>query len=60
MSEVDLITFFAQLFEKKFLAAIERKTGWGKNEIRTEFIRAERDALLELTQNVVLSIKEGE
>jgi hypothetical protein len=60
MSEVDLIVLFSQLLEKKFLAAIERKTGWGKNEIETEFIQAERDALLELTSSVTLSIKEGE
>lgn len=45
-----MIKRFAQLLEEKFVARLQAKTGWGRNDIMVEFRAALSEALMELLE----------
>lgn len=45
---------FADILRSEFIKRINRKTGWGKEELKHEYAEAEREALLYLTDTVKL------
>lgn len=47
------------LIEKKFIKAMQRKTGWGKNEIIEEFNKAIKFSLYELAGKEEIDQEEG-
>lgn len=55
---MDLMTFLTKL-EADFFGRLDRKTGWGKNEVKKEFNEALRNTLVTTYTRVVIDAKEG-
>lgn len=45
-----MIKKFATLLEEKFVARLQSKTGWGRNDIMVEFRAALNEALMEMLE----------
>ena len=45
-----MIKKFATLLEGKFMARLQAKTGWGRNDIMVEFRAALNEALMEMLE----------
>ena len=45
-----MIKKFATLLEEKFVARLQAKTGWGRNDIMVEFSAALSEALIEMLE----------
>ena len=45
-----MIKKFATLLEEKFMARLQVKTGWGRNDIMVEFRAALNEALMEMLE----------
>jgi len=43
--------------EEKFFARLERKTGWGKEEVKSEYVEASREAVREMLLDMLDTIK---
>jgi hypothetical protein len=45
-----MIKKFATLLEEKFMARLQAKTGWGRNDVMIEFRAALSEALMEMLE----------
>lgn len=45
-----MIKKFAKLLEEKFVARLQAKTGWGRNDVMVEFRAALNEALMEMLE----------
>lgn len=45
-----MIRKFSKLLEEKFVARLQAKTGWGRNDIMVEFRAALNEALMEMLE----------
>jgi len=46
MGEPNTLQIAMDTIREEFFKRLERKTGWGKEELKREYVEAERDALV--------------